>query len=461
MPARLLECWEVLYMGLSEYLDAVTDQIRCKRARPMIREELENHILEQAGAYEAEGRSSSDAREEAVRQMGDPVETGSALDRIHKPRLEWRLLLLVLLLSVAGLVVQYLASGNVSMMKFGYGDYFWKRQCVYLAIGLCIMFFVYLVDYTVLGRYPLLLWFGYFFLLVFLIVTGLVGNVAGKIRIFNYLTLFLPLYAGVIYHFRNKRYVGAGICLLLSGMPVLLGFKTILIHGSAELSVCCLSLLLVAVWKGYFGGKKGWTTVGLIAVPVLCLAVFFFWGRSTGWLAGYQRMRLQAIFRPDLRSEYVDNYFLKAVRDCVSGMQMFGPALTSIPKEMAPLNTNYIIFFVFARYGIAAGVLMTVLLAAAVIKAFMVSWKLKNRLGFLVGMACSMVLAIQVAIYIPANFGVPLFEPMTIPFLSYGGQSTIVNCILVGLVLGIYRNKDIVSEKDIKRGKWKIRLYRA
>lgn len=67
-------------MELSEYLNSVTDQIRCHKARPMIREELQNHILEQAESYEREGMTPPDSVREAVRQMGDPVEAGCALD---------------------------------------------------------------------------------------------------------------------------------------------------------------------------------------------------------------------------------------------------------------------------------------------------------------------------------------------------------------------------------------------
>ena len=43
----------------------------------MVREELENHVQEQSDAYEADGMTPSEAKREAVRQMGDPIETVS------------------------------------------------------------------------------------------------------------------------------------------------------------------------------------------------------------------------------------------------------------------------------------------------------------------------------------------------------------------------------------------------
>ena len=95
-------------MELTEYLDTVSEQIRCKKARIMVREELENHVQEQSDAYEADGMTPSEAKREAVRQMGDPIETGTALNRIHRPHLEWKFLILVLLLSALGLALQYM-----------------------------------------------------------------------------------------------------------------------------------------------------------------------------------------------------------------------------------------------------------------------------------------------------------------------------------------------------------------
>ena len=42
MPEQYPDYWEVPSMELSEYLDTVSEQIRCKKARIMVREELEN-----------------------------------------------------------------------------------------------------------------------------------------------------------------------------------------------------------------------------------------------------------------------------------------------------------------------------------------------------------------------------------------------------------------------------------
>lgn len=447
-------------MELSEYLDTVSEQIRCKRARTMVREELENHVQEQAEAYEADGMTVPEAMREAVRQMGDPIETGTALNRIHRPQLEWKFLILVLLLSALGLVLQYMTcyTGFFGGFSSDLADYFWKRQCFFTVAGLGVLAAVYIVDYTILGRYPLLLWFGYF--AVIFIIANTHTVIMGKVRIYNYLTLFLPLYAGVLYRFRSKGYGAVAVCYLLSFMPFFVGLKTILVHGSLELAGGCFLLLLIAVCKGIFHVRKTRTIAALIALPLITSLLLYWKGADLGLLHHYQLARLQYVFSPDMLDYNSNGGIIPYLWESVSGFRMFGSSAAPVPKAMKSLNCDYVVFFVFAKYGIAAGTAMLSILAVTAVKAFSISRRQKNRLGFLVGMACSVVLTIQMMVYVAANFGVPLVEPMTIPFLSYGGQSTLVNYILLGLILSVHRNKDIVSERHGTRGKWKIRLER-
>ena len=447
-------------MELSEYLDTVSDQMRCKRARTMGREELKNHVQDQAEAYEADGMTAPEAMREAVRQMGDPIETGTALNRIHRPQLEWKFLILVLLLSALGLALQYMTcyTGLFGGFSSDLADYFWKRQCFFTVAGLGVLAAVYIVDYTILGRYPLLLWFGYF--AVIFIIANTHTVIMGKVRIYNYLTLFLPLYAGVLYRFRSKGYGAVAVCYLLSFMPFFVGLKTILVHGSLELAGGCFLLLLIAVCKGIFHVRKTRTIAALIALPLITSLLLYWKGADLGLLHHYQLARLQYVFSPDMLDYNSNGGIIPYLWESVSGFRMFGSSAAPVPKAMKSLNCDYVVFFVFAKYGIAAGTAMLSILAITAVKAFSISRRQKNRLGFLVGTACSVVLTIQMMVYVAANFGVPLVEPMTIPFLSYGGQSTLVNYILLGLILSVHRNKDIVSERHGTRGKWKIRLER-
>ena len=89
-------------------MEVLLEQIRCKRAWAMIEEEIRNHILDQAEANRQQGMEEEEALAEAVRDMGDPVEAGVALDRIHRPQTEWGMMALIGVISLFSIFVQWM-----------------------------------------------------------------------------------------------------------------------------------------------------------------------------------------------------------------------------------------------------------------------------------------------------------------------------------------------------------------
>ena len=81
------------------YLKTVQEQIRWKRARPVLALELEQHLADQTEAFQAEGQDKDTAVRLALEDMGDPVELGVELDRVHRPRPQWGLLGLTMALA--------------------------------------------------------------------------------------------------------------------------------------------------------------------------------------------------------------------------------------------------------------------------------------------------------------------------------------------------------------------------
>ena len=69
--------------------------------------ELEDHIKDQKCDYMTEGMEPSEAEEAAVLEMGDPVEVGIEMDRIHRPKMAWKMIGLIAVLNLAGILLMY------------------------------------------------------------------------------------------------------------------------------------------------------------------------------------------------------------------------------------------------------------------------------------------------------------------------------------------------------------------
>nr|WP_281367788.1 FtsW/RodA/SpoVE family cell cycle protein [Saccharibacillus deserti] len=64
----------------------------------------------------------------------------------------------------------------------------------------------------------------------------------------------------------------------------------------------------------------------------------------------------------------------------------------------------------------------------------------------------SILLAGQWVYGIGASLSLLPFTSLLLPFIGYGGSSTIVHCAIIGLILGIYRRKDMLPAKRHIRG---------
>ena len=78
-------------MDRESFLTVCAQQMRCKAMQDPVREELNAHIEDQKAVYLTAGMEEEQAERAAVRQMGDPVEIGMQLDRVHRPRMDWAL----------------------------------------------------------------------------------------------------------------------------------------------------------------------------------------------------------------------------------------------------------------------------------------------------------------------------------------------------------------------------------
>ena len=134
---------------MDEYLKTLLEQIRCKKARPYVKKELQDHIEDQIEANMHAGMDREQAEREAVRDMGDPVETGISLDSVHRPQIAWKLLGIIILISIAGVLIHAGIAGKISENAAAGSD----RYVFHVVIGLAVMMILYLLDYTVLARF--------------------------------------------------------------------------------------------------------------------------------------------------------------------------------------------------------------------------------------------------------------------------------------------------------------------
>ncbi len=447
---------------MEEFIRQITEQIRCVRVREYVAKELRDHITDQAAAYEEKGASHDEAVRKAVQEMGDPVEVGMELDRIHRPQTDYVMVGMAFLFSLGGMFVLYLTGGlSEASTEFA-------RQCICLLLSFGVMAGIYFLDYTIIGRYPFAI--AALTAVFFVIAVGapIMAWHDGRVPETHILAyLYVPVFAGILYRLRGKGYgaVTAAMAVEVAMAVLIRGLATM--HTAAAVYGMCLVLLLLAIRKGWFAVRKGVASalaVGVLVVLPLGLAaagLFLSWNSEDS----FRVARLRAYLNPEQYAAGA-GYIYQYIRQQLGAARFIGASDLNASMEAGSMagfaiyrSEPFILLHLVCRYGILAGSLVVLAFAAVIAHAFRIVRRQKNQLGFMVSVACFMVLLVNCAEGILINTGYYPVTSMQFPFISYGVGAPVTYAVMIGLLLSIYRNEKTIAESvAAHRPSWRLSI---
>lgn len=437
-------------MDKKKYLDILKEQIRCKKAIPGIAKEIEAHIEDQKQDYLTAGMTEREAEEAAVLEMGDPVAVGVEMDRIHRPKMDWKMIGLVAVLYLAGLIFRYLLYARCRM-----GIYV-ANTWIYYLLGFLAMIGICYLDYSRIGERARELTVGLFLLLAVGIYAGgtmingssvyisMLGFAMMNIKVL--VLLFVPLYGAILYRFRGEGYQAVGKALLwMLPMLMILWFSREIMQAFF-LSIVCLILLIYAVCSGWYCVKKKWTVCGLTALgvgmPVLCGGVIW------KFAAVYQRERVRALL-PPYASEISGK--MELFRNAVSESEFTGRSARAMEQLESYGDMDYMLAYIMSFYGILVAVILIGLIALLFFRLAQNTVRQKNQLGRIMGMGCILILAGQFLLSVLGNLGLQPYGEVYCPFLSVGGSGALMTGVLLGILFSIYRYQNVVTEAESRK----------
>ncbi len=419
---------------MEEYLNILLEQIQCRQAREMVREEIRNHILDQAKANERDGMEKKEALEEAVRDMGDPLETGAALNRVHSPRTDWRMLVLIGVISILSVFVH----AGIGIREESLGGVYGLRHGARVLIGYMAMLAVYRMDYSYIGKYAKRIAALFLLGAVLLPFAGMKPN--GTASVYELIYLYIPVYGALLYRYRGKGYKGILKCVLWMLFP-LLTLRMNCLSASVLLFFVLAAMFSAAVGKGWFKVSKKrvlagfWAVFGLLPALGMTAAVF------GNYLATYQTERIKAFLGQN--SSYYDYQRMQAA-EYLKGSRLIGGSGEEM-MNLPGIQNDYLLNFVANYYGMAAMLVISLLLLAVAARVIQVSFGQGNPLGMIMGSGCGLFFEIVTVIDILHFFGRIPSTRLFLPFFSPGGSGIAVAYVLAGIVLSVYRYQNIKS----------------
>lgn len=450
-------------MRIKEFLENVCQQIKYQPIRKEVSEELENHLLEAKESYILEGVEEAKAEEKAIIQMGNAAEIGKKLNKIHCPKLDWKLLFLALILIIFGGLVTLTRANNCWDDKgvFPYSASIAQYR-ITLLVGVILSMICYFFDYRKIVKFPKWLYGIATILLIVTINVGVQINGANiYISILGF-TIYTPMIAVPLYFLafigfvqkidKNKnlkiQFLKRKIILNLDVLKIIFLsaislFLLFLMPATVLMFVLGIDYLMIATVKLLECKKNRRIYLAVLwGIPIALGILFMIFIIPMAW------NRILASFVPE--QDPMGRGWLGVQQNIIlESANLFGEADNMSQALMLfDEGTNFAFISILAHYGWMVSLSMVIAIVAFSIKLMINIVKIKDMSGKLVIVGISGLFILQSVFNLLMNFNLGIKSNVNIPFISYGKQDLIVNMICLALVLSVYRRKDILVKEE-------------
>lgn len=369
------------------------------------------------------------------------------------------LVVVALLLMSIGLLMMTSASVEIANGLYGDPFFFLKRQVFFTVLAIAIGLGTLLVPVRFwYGISPLLLVASYV-LLALVLVPGIGHEVNGSSRWINLgfynlqpsemAKLFMVFYFAAYLERRREEVIGSWTgflkpMALLAAAIVLLHFEPD--HGAMVIMIgTSFSMIFLA----------GARLHRFALVLALCLGAV----AALAIMKPYVLDRFESFMNP-WAEEYVygEGYQLTQALIAFGRGGWFGEGLgNSIQKLyfLPEAHTDFVLAIVAEEFGLIGVSVVIGLFVALIAQAFMIGKRVEARGDLFpayVAYGIAMLFACQTLINVGVNIGLLPTKGLTLPFLSYGGNSLLVSCFMVAILVRIQYELTQSTAPMAKRG---------
>ena len=439
----------------TQFARTAAEQLRWKKARPLVEDELLTHLCDQRDALMAGGMDETAATAESLRLTGDPYEIGTALDRVHRPKTPKLLFTLTALIALAGLAFTTLVSIRDYELS-----YFAVHQSVALLLGTAAMLAAYFLDFTLLGHFalPLALMFHAALILLGRLPIGgfwLRYIYVSKHILLRGLPLLFPLmFAVLLYALRGRRGWGVFAAFVCLAVQCMFCLRVPCLLDLGFLFLCDSALLIFCARNGWFGlGKKLETLL-----TTLPLAADIVWVLVLG--ANWFARQLAIVLDPHT---YIDGHGYQTVvlRELLQNAKFIGPGGVGPYSAqhlarwegfgMVDLQAHALTLLVH-RCGWLALIALVTLLTALLVLAFRRCRGQESMLARLISYAVILSFSAQTLAYLLSDLTLLPFSAAAFPLFTFGIKTILLNMLQFGFLLSTLRVGSVVRDKDVAAG---------
>lgn len=368
-----------------------------------------------------------------------------ANSRYIKRKWDMSLLVTVIFLICFGLVMIYSTSSYEAAMKFGDSTFYLKRQLLATVLGIIVMFFTASFDYHRWGKYAILAYIATIICIVLVLTPiGIEANGArrwigvgsfsfqpaelAKLSIILFFAFFLSKKPTLVNKF------GTSVAMLIYAALISGLIVVITKNLSSAIIVMGIAYIMILVTSK----KSRWFVFIAVLGFTAMVAVLFLAG-------GFRLERIRVWLEPEKYAQDGGFQTLQALYALGSG-GLFGKGLGQSVQKLGfvPEAQNDMVFSIICEeLGIFGGIAIIILFGFMIWRLMSIANNAEDLFGTLIAVGVLAHIAIQVVLNIAVVTNTIPNTGITLPFISYGGTSTVFLMAEMGLALSVSKGKKV------------------
>ncbi|MBM3444452.1 MAG: cell division protein FtsW [Bacteroidetes bacterium] len=390
---------------------------------------------------------------------------GELSSRTRGDKVIWTL---VVLLTMMSLLAVYSSTGTLAYKLSRSTESYLFKQIAFITIGVALIYFLHLVNYTMYSRIALILFTISIPLLIYTLLYGTNLNDANrwiKLPIINltFQTSDLAKLALFMYLSRQISKRQETIKEFKKGfLPVILPVVVICaLIAPANLSTALLTgaTSLILLFIGRASLKHLGAVVLIAAIPItllIGLAMTYYnkadaksdplpsvltKGRVETWIK-----RVQGFMYAD-KDEV--SYQVQQSKIAIAKGSWFGlgPGNSQSRNFLPHPYSDFIYSIIIEEYGLVGAGIILLIYLLFLYRCIRIVKKCPYAFGAFLALALSFTLVIQALANMAVNVSLFPVTGVTLPLVSMGGSSFLFTCVAIGIILSVARNVEILEGK--------------
>ncbi|GAB6474044.1 FtsW/RodA/SpoVE family cell cycle protein [Bacillus cereus] len=413
------------------FLKEVTNHIKSKEAKDLVATELNFHLKQAKNMWMDKGLSEEVAEDKAVEQMGSPIKLGQELNKLHKPKVDW--FLISLLVAAMGL-------GFLPVIAFGYMNDLLMDKVIFVVLGIATALGMMLINYRKLER---LGWLFYTMGVLILLMlycfpnAGMLGEPiikVGPIAIDRLMAVPFFFLAWASF-FNNSRIKVMHLVALY-----LFSLYLFLIGAAFSVIFIYITMVFVMLWWSKLGKKKA-LIITIVPICLLIIGAYFSWHT----VKGVYLDRFLGYLNPERDAQGAGFMYIR-LKEVMSSAGWFGTYgdVKFIPNP----DTDFVFASLTYYYGYVLAMVLVLILSLFVARLIFISYTINDQYGKLLLIGGMTLFVVQFLYNVGMILGLLPITAISLPFISYGLTPTVFHALVMGIVLSVYRRKDIPARKS-------------